>query len=132
MKLIKFMMLAPLLTCIAVSVAVASDAALAAGVNPVQISVSGISQGYTNEELRGLIARGVEASLADDRGPPTHWVFSIAAAAGNRPETKIVGTLRSGNGHAVSGFFTSSTLGTAPSSLFVEEVREFAKRLLKG
>jgi hypothetical protein len=87
--------------------------------------------GYTNEEVRGLIARGVEAAVADDRATATQWVFSVQAAPGNHPQTQIVATMRSGSAREVSGFFTSPNLGTAPTSLFVEEVRQFAKRLLR-
>lgn len=124
------------LACLALSVAISCGGALAAepasSTTQVHISVSGMSRGYTNEDLRNLIAQGVEAALVDGQSAPTRWHFSIQAAAGNRPATQIVATMQSGNAHEVSGFFTSSSLGTAPTSLFVEEVRELARRLLQS
>jgi hypothetical protein len=127
--------LTPFLACVALSVAMPCQITRAAppgSARPeMHVSVSGISRGYTHDALRGLISRGVSAALANDRAAATHWSFSIQTAPGNRPETQIAATLQSGNALAVSGFFTSPDLGTAPSSVFIEEIREFAKRLLR-
>jgi hypothetical protein len=135
MKLIEWTKMTPRLAYVVLAVAMPGGITLAAEPAPAppqaQISVSGMSRGYTNEEVRGLIARGVEAAVADDRATATQWVFSVQAAPGNHPQTQIVATLRSGSAREVSGFFTSPNLGTAPTSLFVEEVRQFAKRLLR-
>jgi hypothetical protein len=129
MKFGKVNNLTRFLTSGALSVAVSCGTTLAA--TPAQISVTGLSRGYTNADVRGLIARGVEAALAEGGTAPTSWLFSVQSAAGNRPQTQIVATLHFGNARQVSGFFTSPNLGTAPTSVFVEEVREFAKRLLR-
>jgi hypothetical protein len=121
-----------ILAGLALGFALSSETALAAPADaPVHISVSGISRGYTNADLRDLIERGVQAALADDHATQSSWSFSVQTAPGNRPQTQIAATLQSGNEHPVSGYFTSPNLGTAPTGQFVEEVREFAKRLLR-
>jgi hypothetical protein len=129
MKLAALDKSATLLAGLALWVAVPCEATLAAP--PLQISVSGTSRGYTNTQIRDLITRGVAAALTDDRAASTRWYFSIQSAPGNHPRTQIVATMRSGDAREVSGFFTSPTLGTSPSSLFVGEIHDFAERLLQ-
>jgi hypothetical protein len=129
MKINELNISAALLAGIALGAAIPGGGALAAPA--AHISVSGISRGYSTADLKRLVARGVGEALADDGGAPTRWWFTIQPAPGSGARSQIVATLQAGNALAVSGFFTSPSLGTAPSGVFVREIHAFAARLLR-
>jgi hypothetical protein len=95
-----------------------------------RISVQGSGRGFTQPAVTALISRAVGLAEAAAGSGGRTWSFVLKAGGDNRPTTLVVGEVQDREHRPVCGFFRSASLGTAPPIVFVEEMQQFARRLI--
>jgi hypothetical protein len=95
-----------------------------------RISVQGFVGGLTRSAMLALISRAVDEAETDSGSTGHRWSFVVQPGGDNRPTALIVAALRDGEHPVVSGFYRTTSLGTAPPIVFITEIQNLAKRLI--